>query len=108
MSLKRLPAGVERINCPRLQHLYLQLQNISTKATIFMDMKHERNKSGSYLNFFKYFLHFLLLGSNTKIQIGPMISFRILSALFLLKLKNQFGITFMTYSSKFLANIESF
>ena len=35
-----------------------------------------------------------------------MISFRMLSALFLLKLKNQFGITFMAYSSKFLVNKE--
>ena len=36
-----------------------------------------------------------------------MISFRLLSALFLLKLKNQFGITSMTYSFKVLANIRS-
>ena len=34
-----------------------------------------------------------------------MISFRIILALFLLKLRNQFGMAFMTNSSKFLANI---
>ena len=64
-----------------------------------------KSKSGSYLNLINYFLHFQLLVSNTKNQIGVMISFRILSALFLLKLKNQFEITFMMFSSKFLANI---
>ena len=63
-------------------------------------------KSGSYLNLFNCF-HFRLLVSNTKNQIGGMIAFRILAALFLLKLKNQFGITFMTYSSKFLENIRT-
>ena len=64
-------------------------------------------KSGSYLNLFNCFLHFRLLVSNKKNQIETMIAFRILSALFLLKLKNQFGITFMTYSSKFLENIRT-
>ena len=51
--LKRLTAGVEQSNCPRLQHLYLQLQKISTKTAIFIATKHE--KTGNYLNLFSIF-----------------------------------------------------
>ena len=50
-----------------------------------------KNKSGSCLNLFNYFIHFRPLVSNTKNKVEAVISFRILSALFLLKVKNQFN-----------------
>ena len=39
-SLKRISAGAERRNCPKPQHLYLQLQKISAKTAIFVAAKH--------------------------------------------------------------------
>ena len=39
-SLKRISAGVERRNCPKPRHLYLQLQKISAKTAIFTATKH--------------------------------------------------------------------
>ena len=103
-SLKRLPAGVERSNSPRL--IFTTTKNLN-KNCYFYSYKAWKNKSGSYLNLFNFFLHFRLLVSNTKNPIGAISSFLILSALFLPKFKYQFVITFMTYSSKSLANIRS-
>ena len=41
-SLKRISAGAERRNCPKPQHLYLQLQKISAKTAIFVAAKHAK------------------------------------------------------------------
>ena len=86
--IKKISAGVERSNCPKHQHLYLWLQR--TKKQIWQLLK-----------FVSLFLHFRLLVE--KSNRGPDI-LPILPA-FLLKLKNQFGITFMSHSSNYLANI---
>ena len=78
---------MERSNCWKPQHLTLT----STLAAIFIafvtivDFVAWKNISGSYLNLFNYFLHFRLLVSNTKNQIGTMISFRILLSFILAK-----------------------
>ena len=52
--LETIPASVEYSSCPKPQHLFLCLQNISTKIAIFIATKH-KSKADSYLNLFSFF-----------------------------------------------------
>ena len=68
--------------------------NFQTEKAIFIAPKHEKNNYGSYLNFYKCFLHFEFLASNTTKNETKD------------KFKNLLGINLVKYSSKFLAHIK--
>ena len=53
-------------NSETTQNLNIYLNNCQTETTIFLATKHEITiMACRYLNFYKYFLHFELLASNT-------------------------------------------
>ena len=62
-------------NSETTQNLNISLYNYQTEAAVFLATKHEKTVTAcSCLIFFKYFLHFELLASNTlkmKVSIHP-------------------------------------
>ena len=52
-------------NSETTQNQNIYSHNYQTEATIFLATKHEKTMACSYLNFYKHFLHFKLLASNT-------------------------------------------
>ena len=83
-------------NSKLTQHLNICLYNCQTETAIFIGTGHEKIiMAFSYLNFYKYFLHFELLVSNTiKNETRK-------------KFKNLLGTNLVKYSSKFLAHIKN-
>ena len=68
---------------------------ITTRNSYFHSYKAWKNNYGSYLNFYKFFLQFELLPSNTiKNETSK-------------KIKNLLGISLVKYSPKFLAQIKN-
>ena len=77
-----------------IRNLNIYLYNNQIKTAIFIATRHEKNNYGSCLNFYKYFLYFELLASNTiKNEIE--------------KFKNLIRTNQVKYSSKFLDQIKN-